>query len=149
MVLHCLYTFLPLSLQALNRGKGLLPEPNVMQILTGLSNPATLNMLLASLNPGHNQGTYAHSFSFVGCFLFLIQAVNVTLLSICRPAGSCARRVSAGKPWPLCCPHAAAAPEPSPTGTVPFSLNPTSPATVPAACVLALILFFSPPSKFF
>lgn len=68
MVLQCLYTFLPLSLQALNRGKGLLPEPNVMQILTGLSNPATLNMLLASLNPGHKQGTCAHRFSFVGCF---------------------------------------------------------------------------------
>ncbi|XP_052407404.1 ribonucleoprotein PTB-binding 1 [Carassius gibelio] len=41
---------------ALNRGKGLLPEPNAMQILTGLSNPATLKMLLASLNPGHKQG---------------------------------------------------------------------------------------------
>lgn len=45
-----------LSLQALNRGKGLLPEPNAMQILTGLSNPATIKMLLASLNPGHKQG---------------------------------------------------------------------------------------------
>ncbi|KAF4115809.1 ribonucleoprotein PTB-binding 1 [Onychostoma macrolepis] len=41
---------------ALNRGKGLLPEPNAMQILTGLNNPATLKMLLASLNPGHKQG---------------------------------------------------------------------------------------------
>lgn len=41
---------------ALNRGKGLLPEPNHMQILTGLNNPATLKMLLASLNPGHKQG---------------------------------------------------------------------------------------------
>uniref|UniRef100_A0A8C1XJQ1 Ribonucleoprotein PTB-binding 1 n=1 Tax=Cyprinus carpio TaxID=7962 RepID=A0A8C1XJQ1_CYPCA len=41
---------------ALNRGKGLLPEPNAMQILTGLSNPAALKMLLASLNPGHKQG---------------------------------------------------------------------------------------------
>ncbi|XP_056610018.1 ribonucleoprotein PTB-binding 1 isoform X2 [Triplophysa dalaica] len=41
---------------ALNRGKGLLPEPNAMQILTGLSNPATVKMLLASLNPGHKQG---------------------------------------------------------------------------------------------
>ncbi|KTG31867.1 hypothetical protein cypCar_00026506 [Cyprinus carpio] len=36
---------------ALNRGKGLLPEPNAMQILTGLSNPATLKMLLQ-----HKQG---------------------------------------------------------------------------------------------
>ncbi|XP_016143126.1 ribonucleoprotein PTB-binding 1-like isoform X1 [Sinocyclocheilus grahami] len=41
---------------ALNRGKGLLPEPNAMQILTGLNNPATLKMLLASFNPGHKQG---------------------------------------------------------------------------------------------
>ncbi|ROL49501.1 Ribonucleoprotein PTB-binding 1 [Anabarilius grahami] len=41
---------------ALNRGKGLLPEPNAMQILTGLNNPATLKMMLASLNPGHKQG---------------------------------------------------------------------------------------------
>ncbi|XP_050962248.1 ribonucleoprotein PTB-binding 1 isoform X2 [Labeo rohita] len=41
---------------ALNRGKGLLPEPSAMQILTGLNNPATLKMLLASLNPGHKQG---------------------------------------------------------------------------------------------
>ncbi|XP_028842871.1 ribonucleoprotein PTB-binding 1 [Denticeps clupeoides] len=37
---------------ALNRGKGLLPEPTAMQILTGLSNPATLKMLLAPLNQG-------------------------------------------------------------------------------------------------
>ncbi|XP_051569566.1 ribonucleoprotein PTB-binding 1-like isoform X2 [Myxocyprinus asiaticus] len=41
---------------ALNRGKGLLPEPNAMQILTGLNNPAALKMLLASLNPGQKQG---------------------------------------------------------------------------------------------
>ncbi|XP_072531113.1 ribonucleoprotein PTB-binding 1 [Salminus brasiliensis] len=41
---------------ALNRGKGLLPEPNAMQILSGLSNPATLKMLLAPLNQGHKQG---------------------------------------------------------------------------------------------
>ncbi|XP_067276817.1 ribonucleoprotein PTB-binding 1 [Pseudorasbora parva] len=41
---------------ALNRGKGLLPEPNAIQILTGLNNPATLKMMLASLNPGHKQG---------------------------------------------------------------------------------------------
>ncbi|NP_001296569.1 ribonucleoprotein PTB-binding 1 isoform 1 [Danio rerio] len=41
---------------ALNRGKGLLPEPNAMQILTGLNNPATLKMLMASLNPAHKQG---------------------------------------------------------------------------------------------
>ncbi|CAM4345208.1 unnamed protein product [Leuciscus chuanchicus] len=41
---------------ALNRGKGLLPEPNAIQILTGLNNPATLKMMMASLNPGHKQG---------------------------------------------------------------------------------------------
>lgn len=57
VVLQFLYKFHPLSLQALNRGKGLLPEPNAMQILTGLNNPAALKMLLASLNPGHKQGT--------------------------------------------------------------------------------------------
>ncbi|XP_051988563.1 ribonucleoprotein PTB-binding 1-like isoform X2 [Xyrauchen texanus] len=40
---------------ALNRGKGLLPEPNAMQILSSLNNPATFKMLLASLNPGQKQ----------------------------------------------------------------------------------------------
>lgn len=57
--------FQVLSLQALNRGKGLLPEPNAMQILTGLNNPATLKMLMASLNPGHKQG--ASSTLFFNC----------------------------------------------------------------------------------
>ncbi|KAG7316880.1 hypothetical protein KOW79_019178 [Hemibagrus wyckioides] len=41
---------------AINRGKGLLPEPNAMQILSSLSNPATLKLLLASLNQGQKQG---------------------------------------------------------------------------------------------
>ncbi|XP_031431454.1 ribonucleoprotein PTB-binding 1 isoform X2 [Clupea harengus] len=41
---------------ALNRGKGLLPEPTAMQILTGLSNPATLKMLLTPLAQGRKQG---------------------------------------------------------------------------------------------
>ncbi|XP_071029499.1 ribonucleoprotein PTB-binding 1-like isoform X2 [Oncorhynchus clarkii lewisi] len=41
---------------ALNRGKGLLPEPTAMQILTGLSNPATLKMLLNPLTQGRKQG---------------------------------------------------------------------------------------------
>ncbi|XP_026785311.2 ribonucleoprotein PTB-binding 1 isoform X2 [Pangasianodon hypophthalmus] len=41
---------------AINRGKGLLPEPSAMQILSSLSNPATLKMLLAPLNQGHKQG---------------------------------------------------------------------------------------------
>ncbi|KAG7223185.1 hypothetical protein INR49_015793 [Caranx melampygus] len=34
---------------AVNRGKGLLPDPTAMQILTGLNNPATLKMLLNPL----------------------------------------------------------------------------------------------------
>lgn len=41
---------------ALNRGKGLLPEPTAMQILTGLSNPATLKMLLNPMTQGRKQG---------------------------------------------------------------------------------------------
>uniref|UniRef100_A0A674AQV1 Ribonucleoprotein, PTB-binding 1 n=1 Tax=Salmo trutta TaxID=8032 RepID=A0A674AQV1_SALTR len=41
---------------ALNRGKGLLPEPTAMQILTGLSNPATLKMLFNPLTQGRKQG---------------------------------------------------------------------------------------------
>ncbi|XP_051243807.1 ribonucleoprotein PTB-binding 1 isoform X1 [Dicentrarchus labrax] len=41
---------------AVNRGKGLLPDPTAMQILTGLNNPATLKMLLNPLSQGHKQG---------------------------------------------------------------------------------------------
>ncbi|XP_075894742.1 ribonucleoprotein PTB-binding 1 isoform X1 [Nelusetta ayraudi] len=41
---------------AVNRGKGLLPDPTAMQILTGLSNPATLKMLLNPLTQGNKQG---------------------------------------------------------------------------------------------
>ncbi|CAI5675831.1 unnamed protein product [Oreochromis niloticus] len=41
---------------AINRGKGLLPDPTAMQILTGLSNPAALKMLLNPLTQGHKQG---------------------------------------------------------------------------------------------
>ncbi|KAK3511754.1 hypothetical protein QTP70_020757 [Hemibagrus guttatus] len=41
---------------AINRGKGLLPEPSAIQILSSLSNPATLKLLLASLNQGPKQG---------------------------------------------------------------------------------------------
>ncbi|MBN3294445.1 RAVR1 protein, partial [Polypterus senegalus] len=37
---------------ALNRGKGLLPEPNALQILTSLNNPATLKLLLNPLLHG-------------------------------------------------------------------------------------------------
>lgn len=42
--------------KAVNRGKGLLPDPTAMQILTGLSNPATLKMLLNPLTQGNKQG---------------------------------------------------------------------------------------------
>uniref|UniRef100_A0A8C6WTJ1 Ribonucleoprotein PTB-binding 1 n=1 Tax=Neogobius melanostomus TaxID=47308 RepID=A0A8C6WTJ1_9GOBI len=41
---------------AVNRGKGLLPDPTAMQILTGLSNPAALKMLLNPLSQGPKQG---------------------------------------------------------------------------------------------
>ncbi|KAF7691012.1 ribonucleoprotein PTB-binding 1 isoform X3 [Silurus meridionalis] len=41
---------------AINRGKGLLPEPSAMQILSSLSNPATMKMLLTPFNQGHKQG---------------------------------------------------------------------------------------------
>ncbi|NXK01419.1 RAVR1 protein, partial [Corythaixoides concolor] len=37
---------------ALNRGKGLLPEPNILQILTSLGNPASLQLLLNPLLHG-------------------------------------------------------------------------------------------------
>ncbi|KAM8793875.1 ribonucleoprotein PTB-binding 1 [Eudromia elegans] len=37
---------------ALNRGKGLLPEPNILQILKSLGNPASLQLLLQPLLPG-------------------------------------------------------------------------------------------------
>lgn len=43
-------------LKAVNRGKGLLPDPTAMQILTGLNNPATLKMLLNPLSQGPKQG---------------------------------------------------------------------------------------------
>lgn len=45
-----------LPFKAVNRGKGLLPDPTAMQILTGLSNPTTLKMLLNPLSQGHKQG---------------------------------------------------------------------------------------------
>uniref|UniRef100_A0A3B5MLA1 Ribonucleoprotein PTB-binding 1 n=1 Tax=Xiphophorus couchianus TaxID=32473 RepID=A0A3B5MLA1_9TELE len=41
---------------AVNRGKGLLPDPTAMQLFTGLNNPATLKMLLNTLSQGHKQG---------------------------------------------------------------------------------------------
>ncbi|MGH0143961.1 UNVERIFIED_CONTAM: hypothetical protein FKN15_023555 [Acipenser sinensis] len=44
---------------ALNRGKGLLPEPNLMQILSSLNNPTTLKLLMNPLlqaPPGRKHG---------------------------------------------------------------------------------------------
>ncbi|XP_057672950.1 ribonucleoprotein PTB-binding 1 [Corythoichthys intestinalis] len=41
---------------SVNRGKGLLPDPTAMQILSGLNNPAALKMLLNPLSHGHKQG---------------------------------------------------------------------------------------------
>ncbi|XP_077413123.1 ribonucleoprotein PTB-binding 1 isoform X2 [Vanacampus margaritifer] len=41
---------------SVNRGKGLLPDPTAMQILSGLNNPAALQMLLHPLSQGHKQG---------------------------------------------------------------------------------------------
>ncbi|CAL9693126.1 unnamed protein product [Knipowitschia caucasica] len=41
---------------AVNRGKGLLPDPTAIQILTGFSNPAALKMLLNPLPQGQKQG---------------------------------------------------------------------------------------------
>ncbi|XP_028312020.1 ribonucleoprotein PTB-binding 1 isoform X5 [Gouania willdenowi] len=43
---------------AVNRGKGLLPDPTAMQILTSLNNPATLKMLLNPLSQGQKQGLF-------------------------------------------------------------------------------------------
>ncbi|KAG5832822.1 hypothetical protein ANANG_G00295230 [Anguilla anguilla] len=41
---------------ALNRGKGLLPEPSALQILSSLNNPATMRMLLNPLAQGRKHG---------------------------------------------------------------------------------------------
>uniref|UniRef100_A0A3P9I8M3 Ribonucleoprotein PTB-binding 1 n=1 Tax=Oryzias latipes TaxID=8090 RepID=A0A3P9I8M3_ORYLA len=41
---------------AVNRGKGLLPDPTAIQILSGLNNPATLKMLFNPLLQGNKQG---------------------------------------------------------------------------------------------
>ncbi|XP_061212513.1 ribonucleoprotein PTB-binding 1 [Neopsephotus bourkii] len=41
---------------ALTRGKGLLPEPSLLQILSSLGNPASLQLLLAPLLPSGKQG---------------------------------------------------------------------------------------------
>lgn len=46
----------PLSLQALNRGKGLLPEPNLLQLLNNLGPSASLQLLLNPLLHGSAGG---------------------------------------------------------------------------------------------
>lgn len=50
--------FVPLLFpcKAVNRGKGLLPDPTAIQILSGLNNPATLKMLFNPLLQGNKQG---------------------------------------------------------------------------------------------
>lgn len=57
------YTFIDLLffLKALNRGKGLLPEPNLLQILNSLGNPSSIQLLLNPLLHGAiggKQGKY-------------------------------------------------------------------------------------------
>lgn len=49
MLLTC---FFGGGFKALNRGKGLLPEPNILQILNSLGNPASLQLLLNPLLHG-------------------------------------------------------------------------------------------------
>lgn len=44
------------SLQALNRGKGLLPEPNILQLLSNLGPSASLQLLLNPLLHGSAGG---------------------------------------------------------------------------------------------
>ena len=44
------------SLQALNRGKGLLPEPNILQLLNNLGPSASLQLLLNPLLHGNAGG---------------------------------------------------------------------------------------------
>lgn len=57
--------------KAVNRGKGLLPDPTVMQILTGLNNPAALKMLLNPMAQGTKQGENSEK-SFGGWGLNLL-----------------------------------------------------------------------------
>lgn len=78
-----LLCFLPLK--AVNRGKGLLPDPTAMQILTGLSNPAALKMLLNPLTQGHKQGEEPWA-AFNLCFIAIIRSPAVDL-NLCLCAG--------------------------------------------------------------
>ncbi|NXK87637.1 RAVR1 protein, partial [Formicarius rufipectus] len=52
----CLAALIAAQATALNRGKGLLPEPNILQILNSLGNPASLQLLLHPLLQGGKQG---------------------------------------------------------------------------------------------
>lgn len=78
--------------KAVNRGKGLLPDPTVMQILTGLNNPAALKMLINPMVQGNKQGKKslwrsAYGF-YYGAFWWLlcVQASSVQPLpSHCWP----------------------------------------------------------------
>lgn len=86
--------YLVLPFKAVNRGKGLLPDPTVMQILTGLNNPAALKMLLHPMVPGNKQGRNSLKslkggdlFCYCGFWCFIhVQAFLVQpLLSHCWP----------------------------------------------------------------
>lgn len=69
--LTCAQVCLVLPFKAVNRGKGLLPDPTVMQILTGLNNPAALKMLLNPMVQGNKQGKNSEKI-FEGCGLILL-----------------------------------------------------------------------------
>lgn len=69
---------LSLYFKAVNRGKGLLPDPTIIQILTGLNNPATLKMLLNPLSQGNKQGNNNKS------SVFYSAAVNPNVFFVSR-----------------------------------------------------------------
>lgn len=71
-----------LPFKAVNRGKGLLPDPTAMQILTGLNNPATLKMLLNPLSQGHKQGE-AFSPACTGLILGFVLVLWILMFSLC------------------------------------------------------------------
>lgn len=103
----------PPPFKAVNRGKGLLPDPTAMQILTGLNNPATLKMLLNPLSQGHKQGEF-------------LWALNQWLYSrMCSgaldPDVLCVQ-VSSGQP--LKCPCWPTPPSPPPCSSCSFRTRP-------------------------
>lgn len=72
--------------KAVNRGKGLLPDPTAMQILTGLNNPATLKMLLNPLSQGHKQGEeFSRALNQWLNFRICFGAVDPDVVFVCRP----------------------------------------------------------------